>query len=242
MINPTSWEYDFASADLGHEDELEPESFLARPVEKRTLKDLEALLELDRDFPPDFIYRLQIPFRNEQYYRKMGDNKTADYWKGEQVSWLNGDICKKIAEMHPEGSIKTPSYLTKEAIESYWEYCKEDGISKILMTEIFLSFPEELENKEMLADLNVDWRVLRHAPSLCLKSEEARVYLNKEPNAVFRLPEEYQTLTKLIADGVRLTLGNIMQIKNPEMRLKIATAVGLDEEMPKAESEKEASV
>lgn len=222
---------DFTDTEYGSESELTPEAFLSRDVERQTKEDLEELLNVDVDFPLDFIARLQTPFRNEYYYSQKGNTELASEWKQKQIPWLNKDICEHIADIHPEASVATPQYLKKEAVKEYFNYWKdEEHLSKALLKNKFLLFPEEFLDAEMLQYIEIDWQVLNHAPSLCLHSEYARLYLNRHPGEIFRLKEDYQTVGKLLADGVNITRSNLPLIKNEEIRAKIAAALGLEDE------------
>lgn len=220
--------YDFAGAELGVVEEMNPEAFLARPVELQTIEDLQALLEIPDKFPTDFIARLQMPFRNEAYYRQNGDNERADLWAKRKVSWLNRQVCESIAEAHPEASVATPGYLKKEYIDNFWTWAKEADFDRRTMTEYYLLFPSELLSKEMLDDIEYDWQVMRHTPQFCVGTEASRKYLNKHPNDIFRLPEEYQSISKLLADGTKLDMTTLPLIKNEDVRNLLATAVGIE--------------
>lgn len=223
--------YDFANdEELGSIDELNPEAYLARPVKLQTKEDLDELLTLPDKFPPDFIYRLQMPYKNAAFYEAHQEPDKAAEWKSRQIPWLNRQVCEQIAQMHPEASVKTPAYLKPEYVQNFWDWAKGSEYSKQMLTEYFLLFPPEMLTSDMLSDIEIDWRVLRHVPDMLHGSEQARIYLNKHPNDVFRLPEEYQTLTKLIADGTTLSAATIPQIKNETMRSLIAAAMGLDED------------
>ena len=222
--------YDFSQdEELGCADELNPEAYLARPVALQTKEDLDELLQIPDKFPPDFIYRLQLPYKNAAFYEAQNDITKATEWKSRQIPWLNRSVCEHIACIHPEASIKTPAYLKKEYITAFWNWAKEGNYSKQAMTEYFLLFPEEMLTEDMLDDVEITWQVLRHAPTMLTGSEKARIYLNKHPNDIFRLPESYQTVTKLITDGTTLSLATLPLIKNETIRACIAAALGLDE-------------
>ncbi len=220
--------YDFTGTEYGNINELGPEAYLARPVSLQTKEDLESLLQLPDKFPPDFIERLLIPYRQEALCRQAHDDQKADEWKTRQIPWLDKDICSHIAQMHPEASIKTPGYLTKDIIAEYWNWCKDNEIEKDVLTEYFIAFPSEMLNESMCTDITVDWKVLAHAPQFFAGSETARKYLNQHPNDVFKLPKEYQTITKILADGTSLNKENIQQIKDTELRELIAAAAGIE--------------
>lgn len=234
--------YDFTDTELGSADELNPEAYLARPVKLQTIEDLEQLLSLPDRFPADFIDRLQMPYRNAAFYQAQNDTEKAQLWKDRQIPWLNKAVCLHIAQMHPEASIKTPGYLTKDSVMEYWQWTLENDISDKTRTEYYLGFPAELLDKSMLKDIDIDWRIIRHTPDFFIEeteegrkvfSDAARKYLNKHPNDVFRLPRQFQTITKLISDGTVLNIGNIVRIEDPEIRALIACAMGL--ELPEQE-------
>ncbi len=220
--------FDFANTDLGAIEEMTPEAYLARPVELQTQEDLERLLELPDRFPADFIERLQMPYRNAAFYKQAGDSERAALWEAKKIPWLNRQVCEKIALMHPEASVKTPGYLKPEFIQDFWDWALENNFDKKTLTEYYLSFPSEMLTEQMSKDIEVDWQVLRHTPQFFVGSETARLYLNRHPNDVFRLPGQYQTIGRIIADGTVLTLGNIVKIEDKEVRELIACAVGVE--------------
>lgn len=220
--------FDFSSAGLADLDEQDAETFLSLPVEEQTFERLDALMESDVNFPVDFIKRLQTPHRNEAFYKKRGDEEKTAYWAAKKIPYLNLEICKKIAYIHPEGSVMTPAYLSKEGIEGFWKLKSEEGTPKAKMSEYFVMFPEEFLNMDMTEDLKMDWQVLAHAPNLLCGSEKARLHLNRKPNDILRLPECYQEERRLIADGVRLNADTIQYIKNDLEREKIKTAFNIN--------------
>lgn len=216
--------FDFMSAELADINEQDAETFLSLPAEEQTLERLIALTESNADFPVDFIKRLQTPHRNEAFYKKRGDEDKAAFWASKKIPYLNLDICQKIAYAHPEGSVMTPAYLSKEGVRGFWELKKEEDTAKARMSEYFIMFPEELLDPKMAEDLQMNWQVLAHAPNIFCGSEKARLHLNRKPNDILRLPECYQEERRLIADGVRLNADTVQYIKNDLEREKIKVA------------------
>lgn len=205
------------------QDELTPENFLTMPVEKQSKDRLVRLLELDVDFPPDFIKRLSIPNRNAAYYRSLGEMAAAVFWEKKIIPYLNREVCERIAFAHPEASLETPAYLSKEGVKNFWDRKKESCTDREL-TQWFLKFPLEVLDESMREDLYVTNQVLKKAPAIFLGSDEARRYLMQHPNDVLRLPE-YQTPGILLLDGVHLTPQTLGLIANERFREKVRLAL-----------------
>lgn len=211
--------------ELAEDDELTPDNFLTLPIEEQTSELLDKLLELQEDFPDDFILRLSIPLRNSRYFAAQGNMEMSEFWKSRIIPYLNRDICIKIATMHPEAAIKTPLYLTKEMVMNFWNKKKETCSDREL-SAWFLKFPKDYLSPEMKDDLYVTWQVLRHAPEIFVGTDEARRYLLKHPNDVLQLPE-YQTPGILLLDGVRLNPKTLDMIKNEKFREKVRLALNI---------------
>ena len=220
--------FDFTSAGMSRQDELDPETFLSLPVEEQTLPLLEMMINSDDiELPGDFIKRLQTPNRNEAYYRKHDDAKAADLWASRIIPYLDRKLCFKIAMLHPEGAVKTSAYLTPEGVRRYWEKKKAADTPRKVMTEIFLMFPEDTLYSDMKEDMDITWQVLKHAPSIFLESDDAAKYLARHPGDILRLPACYQNVKSILADGVNITKGTLSGIKDPDLRERVAMAFGI---------------
>lgn len=219
--------YDFLSAGLASINEVNPETFLSLPLAQKTEPLLNKIIESDIDFPPDFIERLQLPNKNAAFYKSKGLDDKASFWSAQKIPFFNRAMCDAIVARHPEGSINTPGYLTAQAVVDFWDRKQLVGTAKDTMSTYFLSFPAEFETVEMAADLAMSWKILAHAPALFVNSEPARLYLNRYPNDILRLPEEYQIERRLIADGVKIETNTLKYIKNEDMRASIALAFGI---------------
>lgn len=211
-------------------DELTPEAFLSLSSKEQTREKLNALLESDHDFPGDFIRRLSIPNRNAAFYKKEGDESLFQYWKSRIIPYLDLETCRMIAGLHPEGSTGTPFYLTKDAVTAFWNK-KRQLCTKRQMTDYFLSFPQEVLSPFMEPDLISGKDVLLHAPMVLKGTELARKHFNRHPADILDA-SEYQTPERVIAYGVPLNSRTIRKIADPELREKVAVALGIRTEQP----------
>ncbi|MCD8083851.1 MAG: hypothetical protein LUE86_10175 [Clostridiales bacterium] len=230
---PSAFSIDFASdPEFSDPDEVTVDMFLSLPAAEQTKKRLDALLASDEDLPGNFIKRLSIPNRNAVFYTKTGDMEKAAFWKAKIIPYLGLDICKEIAFKHPEASIETKMYLSKEGVAAFWKR-KRQTASKLAMTQFFLAFPETTLDVSMAYDIVLSCEVLEHAPSVLKSSEAARKYFNRNPADILRLPA-YQTPGKLLACGVPLNKKNLNRIVDEDFREKVAVALNIPyiREMP----------
>ena len=209
-------------------DVMDPESFFSLNIKYKTLEKLSQIVESDALFPADFIERLSLPNKNAYYYRKAGNSEMEEYWNRQKLSYLNRDICMKIAHKHPEGAITTAPYITKEGVRSFFDR-NNAVLSKAELTDYFLSFPPATLDASMARYIRMSWQVLAHAPEALCDTEEADRYLKRFPWDILRLPECYQTEDRLITAGVKLSAKNLQYIRNAEMREKIALALNIGE-------------
>lgn len=198
------------------------EMFLYLPAEEKSLSDLEAILKSDELFRKDFVKRLAIPNRNAAFYERTGDMERAGYWKSQIIPWLNREICEKIACLHPEASIDTPQYLTKEGISAFFRR-KAGVISPADLTRYFLMFPPELLSEDETVGINLNKDVFLHAVWLA-DTDTADWYLRRHPGDVLSLSQEYQTRRRILADGVVLSRENLDKVYDEDFKKCISEA------------------
>ena len=194
-----------------------PASFIYLPANEQTPERLYNLLMTNQLFPSDYIKMLCTPNRNVKYYSGKGNAEKAAKWKEKVIPWLNRDVCVKVAELHPEASIDTPTYLNAAFVHHFFE--KMNGeISPQDLAKYYCKFPADYLSYEDAELVEPSWEVLRHTPEILAGTEYAQRYLIRHPEAVLRLPAVYQTREAVLMDGVPLTRGGIAQIKDEEFK------------------------
>ncbi len=219
--------YDYsADKDLSCDDN-DAVTFLALPLECKTKDRLFQILGTEMDFPSDFVKRLILPNRNAKFYADRGETEKSESWEKRIIPYLNQDICFQIAAAHPEGSIATPQFLTPDNVRAFWGKRRQDRTAAEL-TKYFMEFPENVLSPEMTEDIVINLSVLQHAPMLLCNSEPARLYLNRYPADILRLPECYQTPARILNDRVPITDRTVEYIKDVAFREKVIAAFGLE--------------
>ena len=214
-----------SAAELSAPNEVSAAEFLSLPVEEQTKERLESALQSEEDFPEDFIKRLSVPNRNAAFYTKHGDTQKAEYWKSRIIPYLNRAVCEDIADRHPEGSIATKPYLSKEAVRRFWDK-KKEHVSKAQMAGWFMKFPKEFLDADMAEDMQLSREVLEYAPELLKDTDAARKHLNRRPFDVLYLPD-YQTEQRILAGGVPLNSRTINMVQDELLKEKICVALGI---------------
>ena len=218
---------------------LTPEVFLGMQKDDMTKEKLDTLLQMDILFPRNFIAKLLTPNRNAAYYTKKELPEQAAFWETQKLPWLNKDVILTIAKTHPEASIDTPQYLTRDDVSAFfrkWEL----ALAPDNVTRYFLAFPESVLTAEDAAFITINTQVLAHAPSILADSDLADKYLNKNPGEVLHLPAAYQTRNRILTDGVRLRKESMPYIQDEELRTLLTealTAPAIKRDLPETRSQ-----
>ena len=211
--------------DIDEESVMTPDRCLSLPDEEKTEELFVYVLSSDAYFPETFLRTILIPNRNQARYKKEGDLRKAEEEKKHILPYVTKDVALKIARLHPEGAIRTPKFLTRDAVSNFFRKMKNRGETEEVFRKYFNDFPAEVLSQDMIETFTPDLQSILHAPELYKGTGTLKKYLRRHPYHILNMPESIQNEDDVMRDGVPLNKRTIKGVKNDELRKTILLAM-----------------